>query len=98
VNNVAERAVLSEWALKTLSFLTTSKLLVAGSIPAGVANIFNELVFEPEAIPTNCSNKAVGRFQTQQFFSEKLKSSSGSCPFAVRFRRAQVESLSALTV
>jgi hypothetical protein len=49
-----------EW----VGFLTTSKLLVAGSIPAGVANIFNELAFALEFIPTNYSNKAVGRILT----------------------------------
>ena len=31
--NAAGQAVLSEWALKLLAFLTTSKLLVAGSNP-----------------------------------------------------------------
>jgi hypothetical protein len=38
LDDAAGGAFLSEWALKLLAFLTTSTLLVAGSIPAGVAN------------------------------------------------------------
>jgi len=39
LDDAAGRDFLSEWPLKPLAFLTTSKLLVAGSIPAGVANL-----------------------------------------------------------
>ena len=56
--------------LKLLAFLTTYKLLVAGSSPARVANNFNGLAIKSEVIPTIRSDKAVGEFLACCFISK----------------------------
>ena len=67
------RAVLSEWPLKLLAFLATSKLLVAASIPAGVAKNFNELAQPLKSIPANNSNKLLAGFKLVSFFGKANK-------------------------
>jgi hypothetical protein len=45
LNNAAGKQFLPEWPLKLLAILKTSRLLVAGSVPGGVANFKQQAFF-----------------------------------------------------